>query len=695
LSEVRRKPDIDYYKVLQVDPSAEPEVIEASYRALSKKYHPDRNSAPGASGRMSQINTAYDVLRDPSKRQDYDQLRNAARFVSHTPTNRPTSSPVSSATSPVSRPTSSTTGYNNGTRPTSGYAGNAATGNGNGSANVRPTGNGTPASPASGTGAYRSQTSNKTAASGKAPRANHNFYAENKGFPWGRWLIILLLIVAGLVGGFFLAKAFFDSAAVSSVIPGLPQSDQTAVANAATSPTRAPAITAATTSVPSSQLNRDLLLNYLNNAELYQGRVNGGETYLLTRDTLQLQVQLARGGRIVNGPDNSPPIQGNDDLDQLRQAEQTTYTLTYALFGRFPDLKELNLSLTDSADDKKVVYRARIPRALAYSFSSWRGTMDPKNLSQQDLIKAASEDRLLAHLGGPVEDTVRSRINQPDKTNLEAELKSWGLPLEYMKVVYDSTGVQVGYYAVRPEEEKLAEYAQIFYALYTRFPTLDRIQVQDTVPGTAARFSKASNRALFNKITPVGWAQYTFDSRAKELFDQLPTALNSPTLNPAPGSQQEAQINPGDNVLVKNWQIVNPPGSGVRLQQFSTFTTSKGQFVLARVLLKNRSTKDETEWPLPNSLFSMVDAQGRTYQPDPVASMAYILDVDRKAPPGPVEPNKDVEMKIIFDIPINASGLRLIFQDGDSRASLPIVSQQPTPTPQPSVSVTPQTPPKP
>jgi DnaJ-class molecular chaperone len=31
----------DYYKILQVDPSAEQEVIEAAYRRLARMYHPD------------------------------------------------------------------------------------------------------------------------------------------------------------------------------------------------------------------------------------------------------------------------------------------------------------------------------------------------------------------------------------------------------------------------------------------------------------------------------------------------------------------------------------------------------------------------------------------------------------------------------------------------------------------------------
>ena len=35
--------DDDFYRVLQVDPSADPDVIEAAYKRLARKYHPDHN----------------------------------------------------------------------------------------------------------------------------------------------------------------------------------------------------------------------------------------------------------------------------------------------------------------------------------------------------------------------------------------------------------------------------------------------------------------------------------------------------------------------------------------------------------------------------------------------------------------------------------------------------------------------------
>jgi hypothetical protein len=65
----------DLYKILQVDPSAEQEVIEAAYKRLAAKYHPDVNKAPDAQTRMQEINKAYGILSKPETRKQYDQTR--------------------------------------------------------------------------------------------------------------------------------------------------------------------------------------------------------------------------------------------------------------------------------------------------------------------------------------------------------------------------------------------------------------------------------------------------------------------------------------------------------------------------------------------------------------------------------------------------------------------------------------------
>lgn len=65
----------DYYKILQVDPEAEPEVVTAAYRRLAAKYHPDVNKASDAQERMRDLNQAYAVIGDLAKRSDYDRQR--------------------------------------------------------------------------------------------------------------------------------------------------------------------------------------------------------------------------------------------------------------------------------------------------------------------------------------------------------------------------------------------------------------------------------------------------------------------------------------------------------------------------------------------------------------------------------------------------------------------------------------------
>jgi preprotein translocase subunit Sec63 len=69
---------LDYYGILQVHPRAEKEVIDAAYRRLAAKYHPDVSHASDAEERMKQINTAYEVLSDPASRAAYDASLGAA-----------------------------------------------------------------------------------------------------------------------------------------------------------------------------------------------------------------------------------------------------------------------------------------------------------------------------------------------------------------------------------------------------------------------------------------------------------------------------------------------------------------------------------------------------------------------------------------------------------------------------------------
>jgi len=67
----------DYYKTLEVDKKASPEVIQRAYRKLARKFHPDVNQAAGTEDRFKEINEAYEVLKDAEKRKTYDRFGSA------------------------------------------------------------------------------------------------------------------------------------------------------------------------------------------------------------------------------------------------------------------------------------------------------------------------------------------------------------------------------------------------------------------------------------------------------------------------------------------------------------------------------------------------------------------------------------------------------------------------------------------
>ena len=65
----------DPYKVLQIDPAADDEIVQVVYRRLARKYHPDVTPGPEAATRMIEINAAMELLSDPLRRAAYDRER--------------------------------------------------------------------------------------------------------------------------------------------------------------------------------------------------------------------------------------------------------------------------------------------------------------------------------------------------------------------------------------------------------------------------------------------------------------------------------------------------------------------------------------------------------------------------------------------------------------------------------------------
>jgi DnaJ-class molecular chaperone len=64
----------DPYRILNVSREAGPAAIKAAYRELAKRLHPDRNPGDaGAEQRFKQVTQAYELLRDPEKRAQFDR----------------------------------------------------------------------------------------------------------------------------------------------------------------------------------------------------------------------------------------------------------------------------------------------------------------------------------------------------------------------------------------------------------------------------------------------------------------------------------------------------------------------------------------------------------------------------------------------------------------------------------------------
>jgi len=91
----------DYYKILEVDPQATTEQIKAQYRLLVQAWHPDKfpnnELKSKAEDKLKEINEAYSVLKDPTKRKNYDSALNTY-----------SSSPIPQDQPPYSNPAKST-----------------------------------------------------------------------------------------------------------------------------------------------------------------------------------------------------------------------------------------------------------------------------------------------------------------------------------------------------------------------------------------------------------------------------------------------------------------------------------------------------------------------------------------------------------------------------------------------------------
>jgi DnaJ-domain-containing protein 1 len=65
----------DYYRVLQVAPEASDDEIRDAFRSMARRFHPDVSKETDAQERFIQIHEAYDVLKDPDRRKNYDMRK--------------------------------------------------------------------------------------------------------------------------------------------------------------------------------------------------------------------------------------------------------------------------------------------------------------------------------------------------------------------------------------------------------------------------------------------------------------------------------------------------------------------------------------------------------------------------------------------------------------------------------------------
>jgi curved DNA-binding protein len=72
--------DKDYYKIMGLSQNATEKDIKTAYRKLARKFHPDISKEPNAEEHFKEMGEAYEILKDPVKRAEYDQYLKNREF---------------------------------------------------------------------------------------------------------------------------------------------------------------------------------------------------------------------------------------------------------------------------------------------------------------------------------------------------------------------------------------------------------------------------------------------------------------------------------------------------------------------------------------------------------------------------------------------------------------------------------------
>jgi curved DNA-binding protein CbpA len=78
-------PERDVYRLLQVDPAANADEINAACRRLARTFHPDRNRSHRAHEEMQVVNAVRHLLTDPRSRAAYDGARRRYLYDGYRP----------------------------------------------------------------------------------------------------------------------------------------------------------------------------------------------------------------------------------------------------------------------------------------------------------------------------------------------------------------------------------------------------------------------------------------------------------------------------------------------------------------------------------------------------------------------------------------------------------------------------------